>query len=74
MAIGGVVCASCKPPGAASLDPESVALLGALLAGDWEFAEEASQRARSNASGIVAAYSQWHIERGLRSLNHVERE
>lgn len=74
MAIGGVVCPNCKPPGAASLDPESVALLGALLAGDWEFAEEASQRARSNASGIVAAYSQWHIERGLRSLNHVERE
>jgi DNA repair protein RecO (recombination protein O) len=71
MAIGGVVCASCKPPGAASLDPESVALLGALLAGDWDFAEDASQRARSNASGIVAAYSQWHIERGLRSLNHV---
>lgn len=74
MAIGGVVCTNCKPPGAASLDPESVALLGALLAGDWDFAEEASQRARANASGIVAAYSQWHIERGLRSLNHVERE
>jgi len=51
-----------------------VSLLGALLAGDWDFAEQASQRARSNASGIVAAYSQWHIERGLRSLNHVERE
>ena len=74
MAIGGVVCENCKPPGAASLDPESVSLLGALLAGDWDFAEQASQRARSNASGIVAAYSQWHIERGLRSLNHVERE
>jgi DNA repair protein RecO (recombination protein O) len=74
MAIGGVVCENCKPPGAASLDPESVSLLGALLSGDWDFAEQASQRARSNASGIVAAYSQWHIERGLRSLNHVERE
>lgn len=74
MAIGGVVCENCRPPGAASLDQESVNLLGALLAGDWEFAEGASMRARSNASGIVAAYSQWHIERGLRSLNHVERE
>jgi DNA repair protein RecO (recombination protein O) len=74
MSTGGVVCESCKPPGAASLDPESVSLLGALLSGDWEFAGAASHRARSNASGIVAAYSQWHIERGLRSLNHVERE
>lgn len=70
---GGVVCEACKPPGAAVLDSESVVLLGALLAGDWEFAEEASERARAAASGIVAAYSQWHIERGLRSLTFVER-
>jgi DNA repair protein RecO (recombination protein O) len=74
MAIGGVVCENCRPPGAANLDAESVELLGALLSGDWDFAEQASPRARANASGIVAAYSQWHIERGLRSLNHVERE
>jgi DNA repair protein RecO (recombination protein O) len=73
MQTGGVVCANCKPAGAATLDGESVALLGALLAGDWEFAELASDRAKSSASGIVAAYSQWHIERGLRSLTHVER-
>jgi DNA repair protein RecO (recombination protein O) len=73
MQTGGVVCDSCKPPGAAVLDYESVVLLGALLAGDWEFAEGASERARTAASGIVAAYSQWHIERGLRSLTFVER-
>jgi len=73
MQTGGVVCDSCKPPGAAVLDSESVVLLGALLAGDWEFAEAASERSRAAASGIVAAYSQWHIERGLRSLSFVER-
>ena len=73
MQTGGVVCSACKPPGAATLDGESVNLLGALLAGDWDFAEQASERARAAASGIVAAYSQWHIERGLRSLTHVER-
>jgi DNA repair protein RecO (recombination protein O) len=73
MQTGGVVCSNCKPAGAATLDGESVALLGALLAGDWEFAEQASDRAKASASGIVAAYSQWHIERGLRSLTHVER-
>jgi len=74
MSIGGVVCNNCKPPGAATLDAETVQLLGALLAGEWDFAQAASQHSKSNASGIVAAYSQWHIERGLRSLNHVERE
>jgi len=74
MSIGGVVCPDCKPPGAATLDAETVELLGALLSGDWEYAEAASGKSKSNASGIVAAYSQWHIERGLRSLNHVERE
>ncbi|MEY2916127.1 MAG: repair protein RecO [Actinomycetota bacterium] len=74
MQTGGVVCQDCRPPGAATLDEESVSLLGALLAGDWEFAESTTPRARANASGIVAAYSQWHIERGLRSLTLVERE
>ena len=74
MAIGGVVCGNCKPPGAATLDAQTVELLGALLSGDWYLAEAALAQTKSNASGIVAAYSQWHIERGLRSLNHVERE
>jgi len=71
---GGVVCEDCKPAGAAVIDENTSLLLGALLAGDWELADNASERARSAASGIVAAYSQWHIERGLKSLQHVERE
>ena len=73
MNTGGVVCDECKPPGAATLDEDTVNLLGALLAGEWDYCELASERARASASGIVAAYTQWHIERGLRSLNHVER-
>jgi DNA repair protein RecO (recombination protein O) len=52
---------------------ETTELLGALLSGDWELAEKSSAGARANASGIVAAYSQWHIERGLKSMPHVER-
>ena len=70
---GGMVCEECKIAGAVKLDEESARLLGALLAGDWAFADASSQTARSNASGVVAAYSQWHIERGLKSLQHVER-
>jgi DNA repair protein RecO (recombination protein O) len=73
MQVGSVVCQSCKPIGAVSISTDTSDLLGALLSGDWDFAEKASEQARSSASGIVAAYSQWHIERGLKSMPHVER-
>jgi len=71
--VGSVVCGDCKPVGAVSISQQTAGLLGALLAGDWEVAEAAEAAARSSASGIVAAYSQWHIERGLKSMPHVER-
>lgn len=71
---GGVVCDDCKPAGAAVIDEATNQLLGALLSGDWQIADGSSDRTRSAASGIVAAYSQWHIDRGLKSLQHVERE
>ena len=70
---GGMVCGDCKIVGAVKLDKEAASLLGALLAGEWEFADSSSSSARAVASGIVAAYSQWHIDRGLKSLQHVER-
>lgn len=74
MQTGGIVCQDCRPPGAATVDPMTVEHLGALLAGDWAVVESSDAATRGHASGIVAAYTQWHIERGLRSLNHVERE
>lgn len=67
--MGGVVCADCRPPGSPRLDPGSVELLRALLAGDWDGALTASERERGQAAGIVAAYTQWHLERGLRSFS-----
>jgi DNA repair protein RecO (recombination protein O) len=70
---GGMLCANCRMPGTANPAPETVTLLGALLAGDWSTAEAIDARFRKPASGIVAAYLQWHLERGLRSLVHVER-
>jgi DNA repair protein RecO (recombination protein O) len=72
--LGGVVCDECAPPGTPRIAASTVELLGALLAGDWEHAEAAPERERAQASGIVAAYAQWHLERGLRSLSHVSRE
>jgi len=71
--MGGVLCPTCRVPGSASPAPETVMLLGALLAGDWPVVEAAAPRQLTEASGLVAAYLQWHLERGLRSLAHVER-
>ena len=37
------------------------------------FVERSDERSRNAAGGIVAAYLSWHLERGLRSLVHVDR-
>jgi DNA repair protein RecO (recombination protein O) len=44
-----------------------------LLTGDWDAADTADAGTRRDASGLVAAHLQWHLERGLRSLPLVER-
>jgi DNA repair protein RecO (recombination protein O) len=72
--LGGVVCEDCAPPGTAHIDSATLGLLGALLTGEWGAAEASDENTRSRASGIVAAYLQWHLERGLRSLSHISRE
>jgi DNA repair protein RecO (recombination protein O) len=71
--LGGVVADAVAPPGAPRLDARTLELLAALLAGDWAIVEAAGDRERSQASGVVAAYTQFHLERGLRSLQHVDR-
>jgi DNA repair protein RecO (recombination protein O) len=70
---GGMVCASCRPPGAASPAPQTTALMLALLQGDWDTADRSDRRHRVECSGLVAAYLQWHLEHSIRSLRHVER-
>jgi DNA repair protein RecO (recombination protein O) len=70
---GGVVCGDCRPAGAVTPSRESMNLLAALLGGDWTTADASETRHRREGSGLVAAYLQWHLERGLRSLALVER-
>jgi len=70
---GGAVCAGCRPGGSASPPPGTLALLEALLHGEWDEADAAPPQVRSQASGLVAAHLQWHLERQLRSLPLVER-
>jgi DNA repair protein RecO (recombination protein O) len=73
VAAGGMVCADCRPPGAASPAPQTVALMIALLRGEWDEAQLSARRHRVECSGLVAAYLQWHLEHSIRSLRHVER-
>ena len=73
VAAGGMVCTTCRPPGAASPAAPTVALMLALLRGDWDGADRSERRHRVECSGLVAAYLQWHLEHSIRSLRHVER-
>lgn len=70
---GGAVCPRCRPPGSMTPSAETFALLDALLHGDWAVADATGPAGRREASGLVAAHLQWHLERQLRSLPFVER-
>jgi DNA repair protein RecO (recombination protein O) len=66
--LGGAVCANCAPAGSPRIAPSALELLRALLAGDWQTIDQAPGRDVAAASGTIAAYAQWHLERGIRSL------
>ena len=72
-ASGGALCNDCRVPGSASPAAETMVLLAALLTGDWPVVADAQPRHLREASSLVAAYLAWHLERGLRSLEHLER-
>jgi len=72
-AAGGAVCATHRPAGAATVSPAATGVLVALLEGDWSVADGADARVQREVSGLAAAYLQWHLERGLRSLPLVDR-
>ena len=74
VAAGGVVCPVCRPPGSAAPAPATLRLLAALLTGDWVSADASDPAQRREGGGLVSAFLQWHLERGVRSLRHVERE
>ncbi|WP_156759720.1 DNA repair protein RecO [Microbacterium karelineae] len=65
---GGVVCESCAPAGTPRADPDTLGVLAALLEGDWPTVDDADRATLDRASGLVAAYAQFHLERAIRSL------
>lgn len=69
--LGGMVCPDCSPVGSARVDAETLGVLRALMTGEWDIVDGASAGAGGAASGLIAAYTQWHLERGIRSLEHL---
>lgn len=69
VAAGGAVCDSCRPPGSLAPSREAMQLLGDLLSGDWDSADTSEEFARREASGLVAAWVQWHVERRIKSYS-----
>ena len=74
VAAGGAVCAKHRPPGSVAPKVETMTLMTSLLSGDWVQADSAPETSIREVNGIVAAYTQWHLERDLRSLPLVERQ
>jgi DNA repair protein RecO (recombination protein O) len=70
---GGAVCPGCRPAGAVTPSPQALELLAALMHGNWPQAERFASGVCREASGLVAAHLQWHLERQLCSLPLVER-
>jgi DNA repair protein RecO (recombination protein O) len=73
VAAGGAVCEGCRPPGSTRPDRDTLGLMAALLCGDWARADASVAGPRREASGLIAAHLQWHLERELRSLPLVDR-
>lgn len=72
-ALGGMVCRLCRPPGVALPSPATIGYLAALLSGDWAATRGMEDQTVREGSGLVAAFVGWHLDRGLRSLDHVDR-
>jgi DNA repair protein RecO (recombination protein O) len=70
--LGGLVCVNCAPAGSPRIAPSTLALLRSLIQGEWDAVDGAPHADTAAASGLVSAYAQWHLERGIRSLAHVE--
>jgi DNA repair protein RecO (recombination protein O) len=70
---GAVGCRSHAVLGSVQIGHSGIAVMQALLAGDWPAVSEAAVKDLDSVSGVVSGYLQWQLERGLRSMSFVER-
>ena len=71
-ASGGMVCNRCRPPGSVAVSRATLDYLIALLTGDWTGTRDVPEYRISEGSGLVRSFLNWHLERGIRSLSHLE--
>ncbi|UQE73782.1 DNA repair protein RecO [Gordonia sp. PP30] len=74
VAAGGAVCVYCRPAGAATPTLGVLELMDALARGHWADVAAATPSQQRQATGLIAAHLQWHLERRLRTLPLVERD
>jgi len=70
---GGLVCRGCRPPASGLLADGTLAYLQSLITGDWPAMRAVPDAVQRQASGLLAAFVTWHLDRGLRTLDYVER-
>lgn len=70
---GGLVCTSCRRPGAIAARQSAIEHMIFLLAGDWENVQAADETVAMEAGRIIADTMTWHLERSVRSMSYVER-
>lgn len=71
--LGGLVCDDCAPPQTTYATDDVVELLASLVTGDWSATAEAQPGNIRQATGFVAQYLQYHLERELHSLSVMEQ-
>lgn len=72
--LGGVVSREVAPPGSPRVSEAAISLLQALATGDWIVAEGSDSKTRSQVSALVGAFTQFHVERAVKSLAEMDRE
>lgn len=77
VAAGGVVCPSCRRAGAWAPHPDSIRLLDALGESHWStvrevLGTEGAASRRREVQELVTAHLQWHTDRQVRSVRHLD--
>jgi len=73
MHTGSVTCSQCVAAGSVKIGRAGLEHMQSLMAGEWDKVTSQSFQIKQAVSSVVAGYMQWQLERGLRSLNFVER-
>ncbi|MGM7696621.1 DNA repair protein RecO [Microbacterium sp. A84] len=69
--LGGMVCVNCAPAGSPKISESTLQLMRSLMRGEWDAVDAAAHSDTAASSGLISAYVQFHLERGIRSLAHI---